>query len=107
MLVVLREDRGTSLKSKVTYLLTFLLISSSIQLGLVTPTVRSESPTIRILPDGSISPITAPIQRDGDSYLLTANITYPDYLGVAIEASNIKLDGDGFTIVGPRKPRDR
>lgn len=53
--------------------------------------------TIRILPDGTITPQTAPIHRNGDYYQLTDNISYES---VVVERDNITLDGRGFTILG-------
>jgi len=60
--------------------------------------------TIYIRADGSIDPPTAPIQRDGDQYTLTGNITvdaehgFSD--GIVVEKNNIVIDGNGFTLQG-------
>jgi hypothetical protein len=54
-------------------------------------------PTISIKADGSIEPSTAPIQRNGNTYTLTDNIT--NY-HLSIQCDNIIVDGRGFTIKG-------
>jgi hypothetical protein len=53
--------------------------------------------TIEILPDGSITPPSAPIYRSGDIYQLTDNITYE---AIIVERNNIVLDGRSFTVQG-------
>lgn len=55
--------------------------------------------TIYIRADGSIDPTTAPIQRNGDMYTLTDNIT-SDFDGIMIERNNMTLDGAGYTVEG-------
>lgn len=56
--------------------------------------------------DGSVSPLDAPILRDGDLYTLTGNVTVNAtspglYIeGIDIMKDNITLEGDGFTIQG-------
>jgi parallel beta-helix repeat protein len=57
------------------------------------------SGTIYVRADGSVDQPTAPIQRNGDIYTLTGNIT-SDADGIIIEADNITLDGTGFSIQG-------
>ena len=59
--------------------------------------------TIYIRTDGSINPPTAPIQRNRDTYTLTASI-YTEETGgdgVVIQRSNIVLEGAGYKIQGP------
>ncbi|MEM3697417.1 MAG: NosD domain-containing protein [Candidatus Bathyarchaeia archaeon] len=52
--------------------------------------------------DGSIQPPTAPINRDGDVYYFTDNITiHAD--GIIIQKDGITIDGAGFTLQGPGK----
>jgi len=58
-----------------------------------------ESGPITIRADGSIDPPTAPIQREGNYYTLTADIV-TDTDGIIVEASNIMFDGDGHLIQG-------
>jgi parallel beta-helix repeat protein len=55
------------------------------------------SGTIYIKADGSIYPLTAPIQRDGDIYTLTDNFTSGGD-GIVIERNNMTLDGAGHTL---------
>jgi len=57
------------------------------------------SGTIYIRADGSIDPPTAPIQRNGDTYTLTGNIT-SDANGIVIERDNVTLDGAGYIVQG-------
>ena len=54
------------------------------------------SGTIYIRADGSVDPLTAPIQRDVDVYTFTDNI----YDEIVVERSNIIIDGDGHTLQG-------
>ena len=61
------------------------------------------SGTIHIRVDGSVDPPTAPIQRNGDVYNLTGNIT-SDTDGIVIERNNMTLDGAGYTVLGPQPP---
>jgi parallel beta-helix repeat protein len=55
--------------------------------------------TIYILADGSVSPITAPIQRNGSIYTLTGNIN-SDADGIIIERNNTILNGAGHSLEG-------
>ncbi len=73
-------------------ILCFLLLFSKINLGKATAAVY-------IRADGTVDPSSAPIQRDGDVYVLTGNIS-SEADGVRIERSNITLDGSGFTVEG-------
>ena len=57
------------------------------------------SGTIYIRPDGTIDPPTAPIERDGDFYRLTANIVSEGH-AIEIERDNMMLDGDGHILQG-------
>ncbi|HEY4675141.1 MAG TPA: NosD domain-containing protein [Candidatus Bathyarchaeia archaeon] len=53
--------------------------------------------TVYIRGDGSVDPLTAPIQRDGDVYTLTGNISIYA-AGIVIERDNMTLDGGGYTL---------
>jgi parallel beta-helix repeat protein len=60
---------------------------------------------IYIRAGGSVDPPTAPIERDGDVYTLTDNITtmhaYHIYTcGIVIERDNMTLDGAGYILQG-------
>lgn len=54
---------------------------------------------IYIRSDGSIDPQTAPINRNGDVYTLTGNIT-TNTDGIIIERDNAEIDGAGYTLQG-------
>ena len=60
------------------------------------------SGTIYIRADGSIDPPTAPIQRNGDVYTLTVNIT-SSADGIVVEKDNIVVNGSGFTVESVRE----
>ena len=75
-----------------------LLVTSALALAYNIQPVRA-SGTVYIRADGSIDPSTAPIQRNGDMYTLTGNIT-SDADGIVIERDNIVLNGAGYTVQG-------
>ncbi len=75
-----------------------LLLVSMFSLAFNIQPVRA-SGTIYIRADGGIDPSTAPIQRNGDVYTLTGNIT-SDYGGIVIERDNIMVDGAGYALLG-------
>lgn len=52
---------------------------------------------IYILSNGTITPSSAPISRQGDTYKLTADA----FAGIAIQKDGIVLDGNGFGMFGP------
>jgi parallel beta-helix repeat protein len=54
---------------------------------------------VYIRANGSVDPSTAPIQRSGNVYSLTDNIT-SDGDGVVIEKNDVILDGAGYTVQG-------
>ena len=60
--------------------------------------VRASGP-IYIRADGTVEPIGAPIQRNGDVYILTDNVT-SQADGIIIEKSSITFDGSGYTVQG-------
>ena len=67
---------------------------------LVIKPVNAQNPpnpsNITINSDGSINPTSAPISQDGNKYSLTGD--FDGYL--TVEASNIVLDGAGYTVKG-------
>jgi parallel beta-helix repeat protein len=78
-----------------------LLITSMLVLALKIQPVRAIGP-ITINADGSITPQTAPITSiDNVTYTFTGNIIAGDYDGVEVERSNIKINGNEYTIQGP------
>jgi len=83
---------------KATIMIAVLLMSMALMVNL--PTVKANG-TIYIRADGSIDPPTAPIQRNGDVYILTDNIL-TDTNGIVIERNNMTLDGQGYTLQGPQ-----
>ena len=52
---------------------------------------------IYIRPDGTVSPSTAPINRNGDVYTFTGVI----YDQIVVQKDNIMIDGNGYTLQGP------
>jgi parallel beta-helix repeat protein len=70
-----------------------LLLTSAIVVGM--PKARV-SEIIYIRPDGSVDPPTAPIQRIGDLYILTSNISN----SIVLQIENVVIDGNGFTLNG-------
>jgi parallel beta-helix repeat protein len=76
-----------------------LLFLLSLTVPMFVSTAFSAAPltTIFIQPDGTINPSNVPIQRNGDVYTLTGNVSDP----ILIQKSNITLDGAGYSVVGP------
>ena len=61
-----------------------------------TPNVSAQfSENVTINTNGTIEPATAPIQRTGETYVLTGNVG-----SITIERSNIVLDGNGNMLPG-------
>lgn len=58
--------------------------------------------TIYIRADGSIEPLTAPIERDENLYTFTGNIINQS---LVVERDNVTVDGNGFTLQGHLKIR--
>ena len=58
-------------------------------------------PSIYILPDGSITPDTAPIQRIGNLYLVTEDINWEvGGTAITIQKSNVVIGGQGHALTG-------
>jgi len=55
--------------------------------------------TIRVLPDGSVDPPDAPLQRVGDAYMLLADVEAAGD-GIVIERAGAVLDGGGHAVRG-------
>jgi parallel beta-helix repeat protein len=72
-----------------------VVLASIFALALDVRHVRA-SGTIYLRADGSIDPLTAPIQRDGDVYSFSDNV----YDWIVVERSNIIIDGNGYTLQG-------
>ncbi len=79
----------------------FELALASVLIGTLCVGVKAQRAeaigTIYIRADGNVDPPTAPIQRDGNFYTLTDNIT-SNQDGIIIERNNIILDGLDHTI---------
>jgi parallel beta-helix repeat protein len=75
----------------------FLIILTILSVANV-PFAKSQSTLnlININADGTIDPSTVPIQRNGNFYTLTGNISG----GIAVHKSNILIDGAGYTLQG-------
>jgi len=58
-----------------------------------TETIRQR---VTIQTDGTVSPSSAPIKRDGNTYTLTGNISAE----ISVQKSNIVIDGAGYTLQG-------
>jgi hypothetical protein len=72
-----------------------LLFCSALAVGEAQTAAISQD-VIHILPDGTVTPVTAPIHHNGSFYQLTDNIS----TAIVIERNNITLDGRGFTVQG-------
>ena len=70
------------------------------------PLMNEYYPRIYIKADGSIEPTTAPIQREGDRYILTEDITYASsgFDGIFVGRNNIILDGANHLVEGSGTP---
>lgn len=94
--IIIKEE--ADMRKKVWKTLPILLLSLIALLFYAVHTRQTKaSGTIYIRADGSIEG-TDKIQRDGDLYTLTGNIT--DAGGIVIQRSNITLDGAGYTLKG-------
>lgn len=86
-----------SLSSAIFFLfLTCILLFASLANANFTPLPTLPTP-IYIKSDGTVDPLTSPIEKIGDTYALTGNINNT----IVIQRSNIVLDGDGYTITKP------
>jgi hypothetical protein len=53
---------------------------------------------IHIRSDGSVDPASVPIQRSGNTYVFSGNVSA---MGIVIEKEGITIDGAGYTLMGP------
>ena len=72
-------------------LLVLLLFLSFVLFSLPQTNIVHAQPYVTILADGSISPESAPVQRNGDVYTLTGGMFH-----LSVERSNIVIDGNGM-----------
>jgi parallel beta-helix repeat protein len=92
---------GKILRKPCALVLVLLLASMT---GLLTSFQTAKAiTTIYIQADGTIYPISAPIQRNGNVYILTGSIS-SDADGIVIETNNTILDGAGHSIQGTNAP---
>ncbi len=89
----------------VTCLSLALLLVTCFSLTTVKPVASQEvtRQTILIQPDGTIWPTDVPIQRNGDTYTLTADTYDP----ILIQKNNIIFDGAGYNLIGPLNATQR
>ena len=79
------------------FFLTLMLVSLFVLSVRIVP-VKAYT-LITILPDGEVDPQTAPMQRNGDIYLLTDNITLgPEDIFCVIQKGNVVIDGNGHEV---------
>ena len=78
-----------------------LLLTSTLIIGCSFVKAQETLPILQspiyILNDGSISPTTAPIQRNGNTYILTGNVNNT----IDVQCSNVIINGNGFTMTNP------
>ncbi len=86
-----------------TCLALFFLISLTVPMFVLTEASALSTTTIFIQPDGTINPSSVPIQRNGDVYTFTANVSDP----ILIQKSNITVDGAGYSLIGPLTLEER
>jgi parallel beta-helix repeat protein len=85
------------LKRTVSGMTLILLLANVLMFPFNVPPVKAEPGTIYIRADGSIDPPTAPIERNGDLYALTAGINSA-VDGIVIERDNVIFDGAGYAV---------
>jgi parallel beta-helix repeat protein len=97
-------ERIELLRKTVSGIMLTLFLIGMLTLAFNIQPVKAEG-TIYIRADGSIDPPTAPIQRNGDVYTLTANIIIDVVAdGIVVERSSIIVDGAGYTLQGSGLP---
>ncbi len=88
-----------------TALISVLILSTLIGVQFVNLVVANFLPPpnhasgIFIRSDGRIDPLTVPIQRIGDVYTLTGDVS----AGIAVQRSDVVIDGNGYKIQGGNK----
>ncbi len=84
---------------RLTLVLIQLLVACYIPVSTLRIEIVKAGEAICITADGTVDPPTVPIQRNGNVYTFTANITC-DANGIVIERSHIIIDGVGYTLQG-------
>ena len=85
--------------SKTDRMAIFILIFLCLQAATFGVRPANASGPVYVRADGNVDPPEAPIQRNGDLYTLTANITSTAD-GIVIEKDSITIDGNGYTLQG-------
>jgi parallel beta-helix repeat protein len=88
--------RGVNMRKKLVFTVVFLMLALML-ISVKPASSQTTLETIVILPDGAVTPSTAAIQQNGNTYTFTENI----YAAIKIMKSNIVLDGAGYTLSGP------
>ncbi len=86
-----------NLRLKMIFAFVFLVLMTAPTFLIVSANSQAPLSTVFIQADGSVSPISAPIVQNGNTYTFTDNL----YAAIKIQKSNIILDGAGFTLSGP------
>ena len=89
--------RAVNLRLNLLLAFVFLVLMSVPNFLVVSADSQAPLSTVLILADGSVSPTSAPIVQNGNTYTFTDNL----YAAIKIQKSNIILDGAGFTLSGP------
>ena len=85
-------------RDKVLFLAAVFLVLALVPTVLViSGSAQAPLSTVIILPDGSVSPSTAPIVQSGNTYTFKNNLC----ARLIIQKNNIVLDGAGYTLQGP------
>lgn len=89
----------SALNLRLKLILAFVLLALMMAPTFLVVSAISQAPlsTVIIQEDGRVSPTSAPIVQNGNTYTFTDNL----YAAIKIQKSNIILDGAGFTLSGP------
>ncbi|MFB3889698.1 MAG: nitrous oxide reductase family maturation protein NosD [Candidatus Bathyarchaeia archaeon] len=85
------------MRAAIPLLVIILLLSSAAPLVFDIKLGRADPTVVYFRADGSIDPPSAPIQRDGNIYTFTANISD----SIVVERDNIVVDGADHAVQGP------
>lgn len=101
LLPVLREKKIVS-GIVLMLLISMLALAFCVSLAKADGAIYEADIEIYIRSDGTVDPPTAPIQRDGDVYTFTGNIsgTATQWKAIVVQRNNIVIDGKGYTLRG-------
>ena len=93
------------MKTKLTVFLCITIFAALLSLSAAikpADATYSQGDTIVINSDGSVTPSSAPVVRNGNTYTLTDDVLMPSSTneGIIVEADNIVLNGAGHTVQG-------